>query len=75
MYGKPAWNKGLTGITHSEESNKKRSESLKGKSRSPETIAKIKRTKAVNKAAKLNTAVEIPTYNKTESLYYTGNLQ
>jgi hypothetical protein len=51
MYGKTPWNKGLTGVfQQSAESNQKRSAKLKGIPRSDEVIAKIRATKAANKA-------------------------
>lgn len=67
-------NKGKTGIKQSLESNKKRSDALKGIPRSIEIKEKIKNTKAANNAAKLNTLVEIQTYIKTEIPSKTGNL-
>lgn len=54
MFGKIAWNKGLTGYVQTDESNKKRSNALKGIPRSIETTEKIRNTKLAKKAKKLN---------------------
>lgn len=53
MYGKALWNKGLIGVyKQSEESNRKRSETLRGKPRPVEVIEKMKATKLAKKIAK-----------------------
>ena len=48
--GKAPWNKGLTGFTHSDESNKKRSNTLSGKVRSEEFCQKVSASKKGHKA-------------------------
>ena len=47
--GKVPWNKGLTGIVHSEESNAKRSATLTGKSKPPDFSQKISDAKKGHK--------------------------
>lgn len=48
--GKTPWNKGVTGIIHSEESNKKRSATLTGRKRSDEFCQKVSEGKKGHKA-------------------------
>ena len=48
--GKTPWNKGITGIVHSEESNKKRSVTMTGMKRSDEFCQKLSESKKGHKA-------------------------
>lgn len=48
--GRIPWNKGITGIIHSAESNRKRSETMKGRKMSEEFCAKLSKSKLGHKS-------------------------